>query len=804
MNNMSNPNYHNLTNAYFLNIEKFCDLLNIRFVEDVKERQNELDQRSQGEINDAKGIIINMFSEHNVSEGDVLILFNMYDKVAYTTGNAARYLDAAFYFGFTTKNKILEHIIQQYILDGKLLECICNNQLVCQHLRTIAKDPQNNLTKANIEYIGQHVTLEELYANVNEVIDLSDGIIRLTFSDTFNPNITNKKIEEKVSTDENIKQENGYDVITSVIITVTKVKKQKIPSTVKYVKFGKLYNQHTDIPENVEELILGNYFNSTIKFAQKSKIKSLVLPPRFNQSIIIPDGVESVKFRGKFNSAVTFSNTIKRITFGTAFNQLVNLPINLETVTFGSRYNQKTDLPSNTKGVRFGRFYNQTTVLPDSVTYAKFDYWFNNKVILSKNLKKVIFGTKYNQPTVFPDNVEHIVFNKYHSKYNQPTTWSKNLKVLQLNQVFDQQTTFPDKLKELYFGSAYNRVTIFPNSIEKLELGSSYNQQTTLPSNLKELSVNGTDNYNSYNYYNYTSYNSYNIFDNILALPNTIKKLIWNRSESLNKCVTFGNNITDVTIVIQHPGYDYRTNIPKGVKHIVWNSSSQRSLLNFASTTTHLTENRYDINTCSTIPNGITHYVNNSYVVGQITFPNSTTHAEFKNHRGSINTSNMTHLVLSGIYNYTDNITLPGTLTNLTLKNNFNNVTIPPSVTELTIDDSTCYKYQRKNSNHSNLIIPNTVSKLTLIKSCNGINIPANVKTLIIGKDCNGINIPNTVENLTWNSNQEITALSSNLINLTIKATNKFPIKIPSSVKQLMYGKKNITVGTNTDIFTFA
>ena len=132
-------------------------------------------------------------------------------------------------------------------------------------------------------------------------------------------------------------------------------------------------------------------------------LKFIVFGRSFNQSVDnLPQTLISIKFGYCFNKNVdNLPKKLRIIKFGVWFNQTVdNLPPTVKFIIFGRRFNKSVDkLPQSLKSIIFGEIFNRPVDnLPEKLRYVVFDYWFNQNVDkLPQSLELITFGENFYQ-----------------------------------------------------------------------------------------------------------------------------------------------------------------------------------------------------------------------------------------------------------------------------------------------------------------------------------------------------------------------------------------------------------------------
>lgn len=202
------------------------------------------------------------------------------------------------------------------------------------------------------------------------------------------------------------------------------------PPNLKILKLPYNFSNFTNfkLPESVEELILGNYFNEPLDSLKLPKLKKLELNSKFNQVIQSENGTPFI------------SDTVEKLDFGKCFNQPVYnqfgkslLPSSLKILNFGNNFNQpicnfngESVLPPNLDTLFFGSAFNQPVIndddvslIPNTITRLYFGNTFNQEMfILPRNLEVLMFGKNFNKKIgAYPPKLLSIVINKEYKRY---------------------------------------------------------------------------------------------------------------------------------------------------------------------------------------------------------------------------------------------------------------------------------------------------------------------------------------------------------------------------------------------------
>jgi hypothetical protein len=147
------------------------------------------------------------------------------------------------------------------------------------------------------------------------------------------------------------------------------------PSYLKHLYFsnGYLLKKINNIPDNLVELKLPEYFNNIIKY---------------------PTNLIYLEYGYLYNSVINnLPSSLTCLKFGHSFNQNVdNLPYNLIHLIFGKSFNLNVDkLPKTLINVMFGEDFNKSiNNLPNSINFLTFGEKFKQTIIkLPKSLKEL-------------------------------------------------------------------------------------------------------------------------------------------------------------------------------------------------------------------------------------------------------------------------------------------------------------------------------------------------------------------------------------------------------------------------------
>lgn len=181
---------------------------------------------------------------------------------------------------------------------------------------------------------------------------------------------------------------------------------KSLPVNLIELEFYSKYNKPINwLPDNLQLLKLGNYFDSSINISD-SNVKKIFFGSQFNQPVDnLSNYLIVIKFGYKFNKSVNLlPSSLKEIYFGKEFNQSVdNLPSSLILLEFSNDFNQSVDnLPNGLKYIRFKgnsliKFNQSINNLPESVEQIELlnEKYSNQIKKLPKSLKKIYILNKY-------------------------------------------------------------------------------------------------------------------------------------------------------------------------------------------------------------------------------------------------------------------------------------------------------------------------------------------------------------------------------------------------------------------------
>jgi hypothetical protein len=95
----------------------------------------------------------------------------------------------------------------------------------------------------------------------------------------------------------------------------------------KTLVLGKDFDQDIDgLPESLETLKIGRYFNKNLNLPAKLKVLDMYVNECFDGELNLP-------------------NTLKCLKLGIKYNQKLNLPDSIDTLVIGEEYDQEIELP---------------------------------------------------------------------------------------------------------------------------------------------------------------------------------------------------------------------------------------------------------------------------------------------------------------------------------------------------------------------------------------------------------------------------------------------------------------------------
>jgi len=172
---------------------------------------------------------------------------------------------------------------------------------------------------------------------------------------------------------------------------------------VKRIEFGKFFSGNIDgkIPDNVEEIIFGKYFNNSVRNLPKN-LKKLIFERQFNNDVDnLPNGLIELEFSEEFNQPIdNLPKSLKILRLGEDFDQPIDfLPPELKYLSIGWSFDQKLDnLPNKLRTLKLscdlGKF---STIdnLPDSIEKLKIPFYTKKINKLPASLKKIYINEDY-------------------------------------------------------------------------------------------------------------------------------------------------------------------------------------------------------------------------------------------------------------------------------------------------------------------------------------------------------------------------------------------------------------------------
>lgn len=258
-----------------------------------------------------------------------------------------------------------------------------------------------------------------------------------------------------------------------------------LPRGLKYLKFGHDFNSLIELPDSLEELYLGSYYDQVIDRLPPS-LKALGVQGNNTFSCRIPETVKTLNLCRDVPIPPTITELI--INYGVTIIQQ-DLPPMLtklvlppyfddyidkfpETIThleFGSRYNKPIqNLPKNLRFLKVGHYFNKSIgFLPDTVEHIELGNAFNLKTKkYPKNLKYLKFKGKFNKPL---DNLPHgLLCLKLSNDFNQPLdNLPSTLTHLKIGRLFRQPIEkLPDSLIYLKFKCRIEKQVNLPEGLQ--------------------------------------------------------------------------------------------------------------------------------------------------------------------------------------------------------------------------------------------------------------------------------------------------------------------------------------------------
>ncbi|EAS66908.1 FNIP repeat-containing protein [Dictyostelium discoideum AX4] len=268
-------------------------------------------------------------------------------------------------------------------------------------------------------------------------------------------------------------------------------------NTIKYLKFGKYFNQPIkSLPIGVELIDLKYSLNfNQNQFQIPITLKTLILNRDFNQNFT----KLSNNNNDDDNNNLSL-NKVENISFGRDYDCLIDETIFSKSITsikLSDSFCQELD----------------DRTLPKTLTFLEFGWTFNGYLKIGdldglSKLRVLKFGVSFNteiQCNVLPNSIEKITFGSSFNQVILPNSLPRNLRILKFGSSFNQpifpppsslsSESLPNLLK-LKFDSSFNQPILpssLSNSITRLEFRSThFNQQlsiSSLPKNLKYLGI---------------------------------------------------------------------------------------------------------------------------------------------------------------------------------------------------------------------------------------------------------------------------------------------------------------------------
>ncbi|KAM9965879.1 hypothetical protein ACTFIR_006059 [Dictyostelium discoideum] len=267
-------------------------------------------------------------------------------------------------------------------------------------------------------------------------------------------------------------------------------------NTIKYLKFGKYYNQPINsLPIGIESIDLKYSLNfNQNQFQIPITLKTLILNRDFNQNFT---NLSNNDNNNKNNSNLSL-NKVENISFGRDYDCLIDERIfskSIRSIRLSDSFCQELDdktLPKTLTFLEFGWTFNGNLKIGDldgltKLRVLKFGVSFNNEIqcnVLPNSIEKITFGSSFNQVILMNSLPRNLRILKFGSSFNQPIL------------PFSLSSESLPNLLKLKFDSSFNQPILpssLSNSITRLEFRSThFNQQlsiSSLPKNLKYLGI---------------------------------------------------------------------------------------------------------------------------------------------------------------------------------------------------------------------------------------------------------------------------------------------------------------------------
>lgn len=258
---------------------------------------------------------------------------------------------------------------------------------------------------------------------------------------------------------------------------------QLLPENIEELKFGKYFNREINLSylKKLIKLTFGNNFNKNIENKLPENLKILDLGLKFNKSLDkLPENLKELIISDKFNQKLDFlPKYLRKLTLGHKFNQdLINLPKYLEEINFNGCFDKLIKFPENIIRIKNLIHENEDQVFPSKLEYLEFNSITSQNLLLDNcsNLKSLIFhyyNRKY-KDLLIEENIEFI--DEIQEEENIICTinfsFLINLKVLVFDDNFNEYIDcYPQQLEELILGMKFNQsLDNLPESLKLLRI----------------------------------------------------------------------------------------------------------------------------------------------------------------------------------------------------------------------------------------------------------------------------------------------------------------------------------------------
>lgn len=247
---------------------------------------------------------------------------------------------------------------------------------------------------------------------------------------------------------------------------------------------------------NLKKLVVHNYFNKQINFKFESlpNLKSIKIGDRYNKNIIISDKIEELKLGECFNSSIILeSNNFyeSMALYLRGHHMLGRNESNLINLTLGHCFDGNLVLNNKLESLNIGDMFDRELTLNENLKSLTIGNGFNKKIKLNKNLKLLNLGNNFDQDIEFVESLEKVKLGK---KFNKRISLDKNLEELILGDLFnsDIDLNLNEKLKIINLGS-YNKKKInFGKdliNLKKIHSSPHYERKLLIPKNLDVLII---------------------------------------------------------------------------------------------------------------------------------------------------------------------------------------------------------------------------------------------------------------------------------------------------------------------------